>query len=99
MHFETKENMLKNVLFFALLAGSALSGCKAIDQAIDCNAICTRYSDCFDESYDVGACKNRCEDMIDSNPHGADDCASCIDDRSCSEAIFPCADECSGIIP
>ncbi|MBK8171895.1 MAG: hypothetical protein IPK60_16310 [Sandaracinaceae bacterium] len=86
------------VLLMASIAATSV-GCASIDQAVDCNAICTRYRDCFDEAYDVDACENRCQDMIDSDPHGADDCEACIDDRSCTEAIFPCSAECSSIVP
>lgn len=73
--------------------------CGEVSQSIDCHYICERYQDCFDSAYDVGACTDRCEAMYDSDPHGADDCETCVDDRSCSGAVFPCADECSSIVP
>lgn len=91
--------MTMKLTFVAALFCLSAVGCKSIDQAADCHAICTRYKDCFDDTYDVSACQDRCENMIDSDPHAADDCEACIDDRSCTEAIFPCADECNSIVP
>ncbi len=79
----------------------AVAGCRGvdrIDQAVDCNNICSRYRDCFSQSYDVNACKDRCEMMIDSNPRGADLCVTCLDNRSCLESVFPCSSECAPII-
>ena len=28
-----------------------------------------------------------------------DQCENCMDDRSCTESIFPCAPECADIVP
>ena len=43
----------------AALIALALSGC-GIDAAVDCQGICTRYRTCFDSSYNVMACEERC---------------------------------------
>ena len=94
--------MLKKLSLFVLLLGSigvTATGCDEADQAIDCNQICNRYKDCFDKDYDVGACVDRCEPMLDSDPNGADDCEDCIDDRSCASSVFSCAAECGQIVP
>lgn len=92
---------MKYAVLFALLAVPALAACDAADRAFDCQSICERYADCFDADYDVGTCADRCEDNAerdaDFDEH-ADDCESCIDDRSCGES-FACADECIGIVP
>lgn len=77
----------------------AAPGCDDVAQAIDCNTICNRYKDCFDASYDVSACTDRCKPMLETDPHGADDCAACIDDRSCAGSVFACAADCQGIVP
>ena len=88
----------------AMIAGCALLACSDaaddIDQFADCTAICDRYQECFDDNYDTSRCTDRCEDMDRRNEMEAvDDCESCIDDRSCAEAVFPCAVECAGIVP
>lgn len=95
-------NMLKNLtlpLLFLSSLGFLSTACDEADQAIDCNQICNRYQECFDSDYDVGACVDRCEPMLESDPHGADDCENCIDDRSCAGATFNCASECGQIVP
>jgi hypothetical protein len=80
-------------------------GCSAkdeIEQEIDCHSICQRYSDCFSADYDVSACQDSCEDNVDQDPSymdKVDACENCIDDRSCTNATFVCADECVGIVP
>lgn len=94
--------MLKTLSLCAFLFGSAaiaVSGCDEADQAVDCSQICNRYQECFDEDYDVSACIDRCRPMLDEDPHGADDCEACIDDRSCTGAVFNCASDCAGIVP
>jgi hypothetical protein len=71
-----------------------------IDQFSDCIDICGRYQDCFDESYDTDSCADRCEDMDHTNERTEiDQCENCLDDRSCAEAVFPCAQECTNIVP
>ncbi len=79
-----------------------LAGCGAVDAAIDCHAICQRYSDCFDGSYDVAACEGRCRSHSASDTtyrHLADQCSACINNRACPTATFVCAAECSSVVP
>jgi hypothetical protein len=79
----------------------ALSSCSAIDNAFDCDAICTRYHDCFDTGYDVGACATRCR-KASTDPEylrKANTCDACIDDRSCAAGTFSCGVTCSSIVP
>lgn len=99
---------MKNVCFaFVLLSFVGLAGCdesivEKIDEETDCRAICGRYEECFDEDYDVEGCVDRCNDMTDADggdPHAADECEACIDERSCTESVFPCAAECASIVP
>lgn len=88
---------------------SALAGCGAIDdaadsvdEATDCDQVCARYADCFDSSYDQGACRGRCEQKADTVAGYSDEldtCENCMDDKSCTEATFNCASECNQIVP
>jgi hypothetical protein len=90
----------------AVAVGAAL-GCSnpvdEIDEAVDCANICDRYRDCYDSDYDTAACRDRCGGLVDASrggdPHAADDCDACLDNRACVEAAFTCGIECRGIIP
>jgi hypothetical protein len=91
---------------FVMAATMAVAGpgCSdnAIDRAYDCDQICDKYKACADANYDDGACGDRCRDAAgDSEAYEdkADECQSCIDDRSCVGAAFGCATECAGIVP
>ena len=79
-----------------------LSSCGAIDSALDCRAICSRYSSCFDSKYDVGACESRCRTSSGNDPdyrRKADQCSACIDERACTSATFNCAAQCASVVP
>ena len=88
-----------------LLSGAVIPACGAQDAAddlLDCNAICSRYQECFDSDYDVSACRSECEDNADGDSDyqaRVDDCENCIDDESCTAAVFECTTECAGIVP
>ncbi len=76
--------------------------CGEADKLFDCQSVCSRYKDCFDDKYDVGTCRSRCKDSADRDvdyKRKADDCEACIDDRSCGSATFNCATRCGGIVP
>lgn len=84
----------------------SIAGCSDtvddITNSIDCSSVCQRYADCFKSDYDVDGCTDRCENSADND----DDrqrklrtCDDCIDDRSCTDATFNCADDCIGIVP
>lgn len=86
---------------FATVFTFVTGGCSEVDERFDCAQICSRYSDCFDASYDVDACTNRCESKADTEQgfaDKADTCETCLDDRSCSGS-FACTSECVGIVP
>lgn len=105
--------MLKNsvklaasTLFSAYVALLGLSGCSDtvddVKNTIDCQSVCKRYSDCFDSGYDVDGCRDRCESDAGSEEdrqRKLRTCSDCIDDRSCTDATFHCADDCAGIVP
>ncbi len=74
--------------------------CSSVDEAYDCNQICNKYKDCFDANYDASECASDCRASADDDSYAAkaEDCESCIDDRSCA-GTFACAGECAGIVP
>jgi len=86
----------------ALVAAFAATapGCSTVENAYNCQQICDRYKDCFDASYDSGACQDRCKSKAkdDGFANKASDCQSCIDDKSCTGS-FACIAECGGIVP
>jgi len=88
---------------FALIGSVLGGGCaNEIDRVTDCQDICARYSDCFDASYDVSSCRTRCADnarATESFDQKVDQCENCLDDRSCSSAVFACTTECATIVP
>jgi hypothetical protein len=78
------------------------SGCDTVDAAFDCEAVCSRYRDCYDASYDVGKCRSQCRTASANDPtvrEKADACEACIGDRSCLSATFVCGSDCAAIVP
>lgn len=72
-----------------------------IENTITCRQVCDRYKECFDSDYDVDECTNSCENEATSDEdkdRRLERCDECIDDRSCSEAVFNCATDCAGVI-
>lgn len=91
-------------LVFAIFAvvGLSSASCGEADKLFDCQTVCDRYKGCFDSSYDVGACRNKCKAKADADRNfqtRADTCEKCIDDKSCTAATFKCATECAGVVP
>lgn len=90
---------------FAMLSAGLLfgaAGCGTIDEAFDCQAVCDKYKDCLDNSYDVGACRTRCRDKAAADSEykrKADTCHACISDRSCKDSTIKCITECASIVP
>ena len=87
-------------LILGLAAG--MLNCGTADELFDCQSVCSRYKDCFNSNYDVGACRSRCKDNADKDRtyrDKADACQKCIDDRSCTDATFKCTTECATIVP
>jgi len=90
------------LLVGVVAAASSGSGCDSAKAAFDCQSVCQRYKDCYDADYDVGKCRDTCRSKADNDStwqDKADDCASCIGDKSCVGATFSCAVECGGIVP
>jgi hypothetical protein len=87
-----------------LFAGLATStvGCDAADEIFDCQAVCSRYRDCYDANYDVGKCRSNCRAASDNDSSvrsKADQCEACIGDKSCISATFACGASCGAIVP
>lgn len=87
-----------------LLLGAALvgQGCESAETAFDCQAVCSRYADCYDPNYDVGACRDRCRTAAKNDSEirsKADQCEACIGDKSCLSATFQCGLTCGAIVP
>lgn len=91
--------------FIVMLVAAATLSCgakKEIEKTVDCQSICKRYSDCFDSSYDVSGCRDRCEKSVSDGSidfQTVDECKSCIDDRSCASGTLNCTTECVGVVP
>jgi len=90
-------------LLLSFGTGLAGAGCvNEIDRITDCQDICGRYSDCFDSSYDVSACRSKCTDKASHSAdfdQRVDECENCFDDRSCTSTAFTCTTECVTIVP
>ncbi len=90
------------VLFALCGLGAVAMSCSDADELIDCQQICSRYQSCFDNGYDVSACRSRCENKADEDKAFADRvdaCEKCIDDRSCTSSVFSCSAQCAGVVP
>src|SRR5450432_405942 len=88
-------------LLSALATFSSVS-CDKVDEAFDCQQVCTRYRDCYDSGYDVSGCESRCRTNAANDPSvkdAADACDNCIGDMSCLSAPFNCSSSCGAIVP
>ena len=84
------------------VAGFVAGSCDSIDTAFDCQAVCSRYKDCYDPNYDVGKCRDSCRSRAANDPNvkgAADTCQACIDGKSCAGATFDCTSSCINIVP
>jgi hypothetical protein len=94
--------LTKTVSLLCVVA--AIMGCGAVDEVentLTCRQVCDRYKECFDSDYDVDECADSCEEEASADEdedRRLERCDSCIDDRSCSEAVFNCATDCAGVI-
>lgn len=97
-----KRTITTILLAGALGVGFASQACSSVDNAVDCRAICKRYADCFNSSYDVASCESRCKSNAANDgdyAHKVDVCSTCIDDQSCTSATFNCGGSCGNIVP
>ena len=71
------------------------------ENALDCNAICDKYKECWNKDYDESRCRTNCRDKANSDntfEAKVDMCAACVEDKSCA-GTFGCVTECAPIVP
>jgi hypothetical protein len=105
MHISPPRSAHVSTAFLLATVAALTGGCavaQAIENKVDCGAICNRYKDCFSNTYDVSTCKTRCESSA-KNDSGYESkvniCAACIDEKSCTSAVFKCNAECGAVVP
>ena len=90
------------------VAGMATVGCgdddpiDVIENKVTCHDVCDRYSECFDADYDVDGCTDRCENKAtpdEEKEAQLEKCDACIDDKSCTSAVFNCTTDCASFVP
>jgi hypothetical protein len=90
------------LLVATTMAGFAgIHGCGTADAIFDCQAVCSRYAECYDANYDVDKCRSNCRTASANDPsvrNRADECHACIEDKSCVGA-FSCTSSCATIVP
>lgn len=80
-----------------LVLGSLLTGC-----GNNADSICDTRQSCFDDDLDTGECAENIEEWVEDEDEEdrrerVENCARCIDDRSCAEVLESCIDECYDI--
>ena len=96
----TKHFLARAIGISVFLCGAV--GCKKVETAFDCQAVCSKYRECFDANYDVGRCRSRCAERASAETNlrkRADTCESCIRGHSCMGATFECGGQCLGVVP
>jgi len=97
--------MTRYLVLSAVALAWAASACDATDSVanrITCGDVCERYRDCFDDDYDVDGCTDRCENDATADEEKEaelEECDACIDDESCTAAVFECTTECAAFVP
>ncbi len=100
-----RANHVPRALLVSVCVAAWITACgadDAVDRVVDCDSICGRYADCFDDSYDTAECEQSCRDRAAEDEDfedKVDACESCIDDESCTSGAFECANECLGVVP
>lgn len=80
-----------------LAFGSLLAGCSN-----NADSICEKRQSCFDDDLDTGKCAEKIDEWVedkdeDKRRDRVEECARCIDDRSCAEVLESCVDDCFNI--
>ena len=99
----------------ALFLGAAMSamvmffgvgGCDDTDDAVvtttaaDCGSVCQRYQTCFNPTFDVATCTNRCQTALTNRvivSTDINDCRDCMGGNACTPGYL-CADACDLVI-
>ena len=63
-------------VLWALAAGSSV-GCDSPQAAFDCQQVCEHHRDCYDSSYDVAGCEDRCRTDPANDPDVQEDADTC----------------------
>ena len=66
----------------------------------DATYVCERRKECVASALDIDDCVTEIENFADdsaANEGKLEDCAVCLDGKSCSEAIGSCGDDCFGV--
>lgn len=89
-----------------LIATVSVTACgddpEEVVNRITCGDVCQRYADCFDDDYDVDGCTDRCTNDTTASEEKEERlelCDECIDDESCTGAVFGCTTECTPFVP
>ena len=92
---------IASCLSIGFVALISFASCDAIDVLTDCQNVCDKYQDCFDPEFDVGVCRNRCEENADDSTFADDvsSCENCIDGKDCVEGAFDCGALCGQVVP
>ncbi len=90
--------MKNRIVTWAAALGLAmtLSGCKS-----DCRVSCERYQECVSSGLNVDRCTDQCNTKSASDKNfstRAEDCAKCVEGKTCAEATNRCWDECLPLI-
>jgi hypothetical protein len=98
---ETMLTRLIPAAALTFLLGTAALACSDAKNVVSCAEVCDKYKSCINSDYDVPSCTSRCEDKANdsaSRQDQLDSCNSCIEDRSCTSAVFNCTTECATVI-
>jgi len=97
------------VLLVSTVAFGAGAGCIFDDDFLDpltgdlrCHDVCESYEECVDPTYDVAACRSRCQDETEVDDDLAErlgECDDCLDDHFCGDGLYPCSGVCAGFVP
>jgi hypothetical protein len=93
--------MMTAAALAAVLTHSALGCSDDAKNVVSCAEVCDKYKSCIDSDYDVTSCTTQCEDRANDSEDRQDQldsCHSCIEDRSCTGAVFSCTAECATVI-
>jgi len=74
---------------------SALAACSS-----DCAVVCEQRKECGSANIDLESCTETCgtwAEEKDDQSAKVEECAQCVEDRVCSEAIKACIDDCWGV--
>lgn len=83
------------------LGASCRTQSESWDNRVDCDTICDRYSACFNPTFDVESCEDRCFDraQVDYDfEFQVDRCSTCMRDLTCELIdLTECREDCAPI--